>query len=585
MDRNHPKIAYGAYARKSSEQEDRQVASIDSQKRELDELALRDGLSIEQVFEESHSAKRPGRPVFNQLVAAIEKGHINALLAWSPNRISRNAIDTGIIIDLMDREKLVEIRTPSQTYRTTPNDKFLLGLFCGQAKLENDNKGIDVKRGLRNKAEQGIYPAPAPLGYTNTKYAEHGNKTILPDPERFDLVRKMFDLMLTGRHTPPQILAIANDHWGFRTPRGNKISRSNIYNIFSRPFYYGRFEYPVGSGNWYTGAHKPMTTEAEYQQIQSLLRSSPRPKPRGAGYAFPFRGSLRCGACRAMITAEKKIKRQQNGNVHEYIYYHCTKRKDPTCSQPSVREEQLDQQIHALLADIEIPEPFRVWGLDYLASRSDADIADQKRIANTIQRSIDASERKIDALIDLRVNGELTEQEFVDRKMRLSEERDGLRRSLVQLENDPDTSVERAYRLFSFAQHARSRFSKGDAQTKRAIFAELGSNLVLRDKKLLVEGNIWVRPLKSLAREVRAVHRRFEPRKTRVPVSRLAALYSKNPRMLRGLDDVRTCPPAQSVDHKQKNENAPLGESTKCIFQSHECRLTAKSRPTPIRID
>lgn len=492
----------------------------------------RDGLSIDQTFEESHSAKRPGRPVFNELVTAIEKGRINALLAWSPNRISRNAIDTGIIIDLMDREKLLEIRTPSQTYRNTPNDEFLLGLFCGQAKLENDNKGIDVKRGLRTKVEQGIYPAPAPLGYMNDKFAERGNKTILPDPERFDLVRKMFDLMLTGRYTPPQILAIATDQWGFRTPRGNKMSRSNIYNIFTRPFYYGRFEYPVGSGTWYTGAHKPMITEAEYHHIQFLLRGSPRPKARRERHQFPFRGPLRCGECRAMITAEKKVKRQQNGNVHEYVYYHCTKRKDPTCSQSSIREEQLDEKIEALLAEIEIPEPFRVWGLDYLASRRDVDIADRQRIADTLQRSIAACEKKIDVLIDLRVNGELTEQEFADRKLRLSEERDGLRQSIVRLESDPGTAVERADRLFSFAQHARSRFSKGDAQAKRAIFAELGSNLVLRDKKVIVEGNIWFRPLRSLAREVHTIHRRLEPRKTRMPAGRLAALYANNPRML-----------------------------------------------------
>src|SRR3989338_5815213 len=98
----------------------------------------------------------------------------------------------------MDEGKLLEVRTPSQTFRNTPNDKFLLNLFCSQAKLENDNKGEDVKRGLRAKVQAGISPAPAPVGYLNDKYAERGNKTVIVDQERFETVRRMFDLMLTG---------------------------------------------------------------------------------------------------------------------------------------------------------------------------------------------------------------------------------------------------------------------------------------------------------------------------------------------------------------------------------------------------
>ena len=541
MNPKSPKITYGAYARKSSEQEDRQVASIESQNRELSALIRRDGLSIYLSYEESHSAKRPGRPVFNELIAAIEKGQINGLLTWSPNRISRNAIDTGIIIDLMDREKLLEIRTPSQTYSNTPNDKFLLGLFCGQAKLENDNKGVDVKRGLRTKAEQGIYPAPAPLGYINDKVAERGNRTILPDPERFELVRKMFDLMLTGRYTPPKILAIANDEWGFRTPRGHKMSRSNIYNIFLRPFYYGRFEYPVGSGNWYSGIHKPMITEDEHRRIQSLFRQSARPKAPHGELQFPYRGPLRCGECRAMITAEKKTKHQQNGNVHKYVYYHCTKRKDPTCTQPSIREEQLEEQIERVLATIEIPDHFRKWGLQYIASRSQDDAADHETVVRNLRRSIDACGKKLDSLIDMRVNGELTETEFADKKAELTQERDDLRRSRDQLNNNTHNWLEAADRLLTYAQEARTRFAKGDVEVRKRFFSALGSNLVLTDKKLCIDGNIWLRPLQRLAKEVRAIHDGLEPRKTRMNPARLATLYAHSPRMLRELDDVRTC--------------------------------------------
>jgi len=272
------KLIYGNYCRKSTESEDRQMLSIDSQTNEMKDIAKRDGLEIIAVKTEARSAKAPGRSVFNEILDEVESGKIQGLIVWNPDRLSRNSVDTGRLIYLFDLGKLQEVVTPTQTFRNTPNDKFLLNLLCSQAKLDNDNKGINVKRGLKAKAEKGIYPAPAPLGYLNEKYAERGNKTIKVDLERFDLMRRMFDLMLIGNYTPMQILRIVNEEWKFKTPNGNKLGRSTIYNIFSRPFYYGLFEYPVGSNIWHKGTHQPMITEEEYDKIQVILGRKGKPR-------------------------------------------------------------------------------------------------------------------------------------------------------------------------------------------------------------------------------------------------------------------------------------------------------------------
>src|SRR5439155_951648 len=141
-----------------------------------------------------------------------------------------------------------------------------------------------------------------------------GQRTIVKDPERFALVRKAFDLILTGAYTAPQVLDIATDQWGLRTRRGRNLCQSNIYEMLGNPFYYGLFEFPKGSGNWYKGAHEPMMTADEYDHIQALLGRNGRPRPKQHNFAFI--GTMRCGMCGAAVTAEAKAKRPKNGKVH-----------------------------------------------------------------------------------------------------------------------------------------------------------------------------------------------------------------------------------------------------------------------------
>jgi len=142
-------LRYCLYARKSSESDERQAMSIDSQIKEMSDLARREGIRITKVLHESYSAKQSGqRPVFLQLLAEIRSGEVNSVLTWAPDRLSRNAGDLGSLVDLIDDKKLVKIRTYSQSFTNTPSEKFMLIILCSQAKLENDNKGESVKRGI-----------------------------------------------------------------------------------------------------------------------------------------------------------------------------------------------------------------------------------------------------------------------------------------------------------------------------------------------------------------------------------------------------------------------------------------------------
>src|SRR3990167_2908478 len=238
-------VRYCLYARKSTEQDELQALSIDSQIREMAAAAEKEGLNIAEIYREAHSAKESGqRPVFKQMVADIKSGKFTGVIAWDPSRISRNAVDLGSIVDLMDSKHLIDIRTHGQRFTNSPNEKFLLMILCSQAKLENDHKGENVRRGLRAKCDMGWRPSPPPLGYMHDPTLKKGQKKVLVDPERAPVMIKAFEKVAYEGCSGRKLLDWFNKEIKFTTRGGHRIVLSAIYRILKDTFYYGQFEYP-----------------------------------------------------------------------------------------------------------------------------------------------------------------------------------------------------------------------------------------------------------------------------------------------------------------------------------------------------
>ena len=348
-----PKIKYLLYARKSTESEERQVLSIDSQIQEMLRAAEKDNMEIVDIRRESHSAKDSGqRPVFNEILNDLKIGKFNGILTWAPDRLSRNAGDLGSLVDLMDQGLLTEIRTNGQRFANNPNEKFLLMILCSQAKLENDNKSINVKRGLRTRCEMGWRPGTALTGYLNEKRTDRKCQ-VLVDLERAPIVKQMFE-------------KVGNDHWSgsrlyhwlkfeinFKT-RGNKnLSRGNLYRILQNSFYHGVFEYPGDSGNFYNGKHEPLITKELFDRVQEQLTRNPMNRETRE---FAFTRLMVCGTCGSGISACEKYKKLKNGTVSKYIYYGCTKSKNLHCDNGYIREEDLIKQLVEIIDQIDVNE-------------------------------------------------------------------------------------------------------------------------------------------------------------------------------------------------------------------------------------
>jgi site-specific DNA recombinase len=566
---------YFIYCRKSSEAEDRQVLSIESQTRELEQLAAKLNVRVAEILSEAKSAKEPGRPVFNALMQRLYRGEAEGVICWKLDRLARNPVDGGSVIWAI-KQHGIKVMTPAQSYAREDDNIILMYIEFGMAQKYVDDLSKNVKRGQKTKIENGWHPGVAPVGYLNNTVKVTGENNLIKDPERFPVIRRMWDLMLTGLYTPPRILELANIEWGFRTRQtrkmgGKPLSRSAIYRIFTNPFYCGRFEYPRKSSSWYQGKHEPMISEAEYDQVQLYLGRSGNPRPQ-THLAFAFTGLIRCGECGGMVTAQEKhqlicgdcrfkfayrgrdacphchvsIARMGKPVFLRYTYYHCGKSKNPDCSQGCVSLAMLENQIDHFLSRIQISQRFKSWAIKYLHELHARENASREEVARSQQRAYEECIRRIENLVKLKtapenVNGSLlSDQEYGEQRVPLLKEKAKIERMLQGSGEVIEKSLGCAENIFEFSATARDRFSKGDFRTKKEILTAVGLNLTLKDKKLNIEAKKPFLILeKSLSPEVGG-NRGFEPENVGLEQRRNSETIPSRPSLCGGRDEVRT---------------------------------------------
>lgn len=349
------KLNYCLYARKSTESDERQALSIESQVNEMLQIAERENLNIVDIRRESKSAKDSGnRPVFKELLSDIKQEKFNGILTWAPDRLSRNAGDLGSVVDLMDEKKLLSIRTYGQTFSDSPNEKFLLMILCSQAKLENDNRGINVKRGLRARCELGLWPTNAPTGYIKERRLDRKNECLI-DEDRAPVIKQMFEKVAYDKWSGRKLYHWLRFDLNFRTNAGKKhLSLGNVYKILDNTFYYGEFEYPRGSGQWYKGKHEPIISKELFNKVKSQLKGNEL-KTR-TDKEFAFTKLMTCGLCDSGISADEKYKKLKNGKTNTHIYYGCTKSKDKNCKNGYINETELIKQLQKVIDKIKLKE-------------------------------------------------------------------------------------------------------------------------------------------------------------------------------------------------------------------------------------
>ena len=489
-------MKYFIYCRKSSEAEDRQIASIESQLTTLKRtFGDRPDIEIVGVYEEAFSAAAPGRQQFGEMLGRVERGDAQGVIAWAPDRLARNSIDGGRLIYMLDRGVVHDLKFATYTFENNSQGKFMLQIMFGQSKYYSDALSDNVKRGNRSKIEKGWRPNQAPLGYLNDAVT----KTIIVDPVHFPLIRKMFDLMLSGAYSPKRIAITARDEWGFLTPKkkrigGKPMALSTIYKILSNPFYAGII---CWSGQTYPGKHDPVVSLDEFQHVRSLLGRPGLQKPQK--HSFAFTGMIRCGGCGLFVTAEHK----RNRYGHRYIYYHCSRpRLGERCAEPCIERRSLEQQIIEFLESLTIERALEAWVLEEMALGAERFEHEEKARRRSLEIALADTETQLNELTGLRLRNLVTDTEFVAQRQGLQQERLRLRGKIAEVDTAAD-AFEPFGEVISFNNRAAEWFSRGDDGSKRLILETVGSNLLLTGRTLNVEAK---KPFASLAKSKTISH-------------------------------------------------------------------------------
>ncbi len=458
------------YARKSTDVEDKQAMSIERQLHELHEFAARERITICAEIIEKQSAKVPGRPLFNDMMDRLEAGEADGILAWHPDRLSRNGVDGGRIMYAIDTGKVAALKFPTFWFENTPQGKFMLNMAFSQSKYYVDSLSENTKSGLQEKVRRGEYPGPAPIGYLN----DYRTKRLAVDKERAPIVREAFERYATGKETQETLRHFFGER-GIRSRTGKLLGNTCISSLLTNPILYGHFRY---RGEVHEGVHEAIISKKLFDDVQAVIDKRWRysredkinvPKK-------PFLELFRCAECGGGITAEI-----QKGHT----YYRCTKKnRKKRCRQPYVREEILDAEITALILPCALPPDWADEMLKRIKKEKHEAFQSASAQAELTSAEVEKINRRLQLLLDSFLDEMIDRETFAKEKAKLMSTKKTL---------EERKSAQRAGRadwLEPFEEWIKTAKNTGEIAVSDDLFEKkalakkiFGSNLILDSKK------------------------------------------------------------------------------------------------------
>ena len=464
-------MKYILYARKSTEEDDRQILSIEAQVFELKEFAAKEKLEIVASFQEAKTAKEPGRIKFAETLSFIEQGKAEGILSWNPDRLARNSVDGGKIIHMIDRGLIKSLKFPTFWFEPTPQGLFMLQIAFGQSKYYVDSLRENVTRGMRQKVRNGVWPSKAPLGYLNNAKT----RGIDVDTDKSSKIKKLFKLYATGNYNLRE-LAEWCKRVNLKSNLGNDISIGKVHELLQNIFYIGLMKY---KSEIYEATHEPLISKKLFDRVQEIMREKGKPQ-KVKKHNFAFLGLMKC-PCSAAITAEKKTK----PSGREYIYYRCTKKKGPCQEKHFLRQEELYEQIKSFLQKVSLSSRDAEKVLAELNKEELQAKEQAKTTVKNLKTKLVEVEKKLEKLLDVYLEETITVEEYASRKEKLVKQKVGLQEQIRDFEQRGLSWLEPA-RDFVLSLNQAAKLLENENKMEMTTFLKnIGSDCILQNRQLL----------------------------------------------------------------------------------------------------
>ena len=467
------------YARVSSKEQEKEGFSIPAQLKLLKEYAAAQGFVVVQEYVDVETAKQAGRVAFGEMIGYLkEHPAIRVMLVEKTDRLYRNLKD-WVTVDDLD----VEIHFPKEgvvlSRESRSSEKFMHGIKVLMAKNYIDNLSEEARKGMQEKAEQGIWPTKSPLGYRNVASPD-GKKIIAIDPEVAPIVSKLFEWYATGQYALKEVAQKARDAGFLYRRTGASVPVSAVHSILRNRLYTGQFEW---NGKLFQGRHQPLISVELWERVQGVLDGRNVSKAKRGKHDFAFSGLIACAKCGCSVVGEIKKER--------YVYYHCTGYSDKCLGSPAscrrhyVREEVLEQKFTELLGQLRFDDEVLEWVRESLH----ASHADERREHEEAIRRLQVEHKRIGDRINAmyldKLDGRVDSAFFDKMSAEWREEQNRCLREIARHESAEQSYMDEGVRILELARNAQKLFERQQPREKRRLLNFVLSNCSWEDGEVI----------------------------------------------------------------------------------------------------
>ncbi|HNS71605.1 MAG TPA: recombinase family protein, partial [bacterium] len=468
-------MRYLIYARKSSESDERQILSIPAQLREVREYAEKYKLEVVDEITEAKSARFPGkREGFKELLNRIKSNECNRILVWHTNRLSRNPLESGEIMQMLSDGVIEEIRTPTSSVTTENSNDILLGVEFGSHSQFSKDLSRNTKRGFREKILRGEYPTYAPPFYLNSG-AVKGRKNIVPDERIRKYYPLLVDKVVSEKIRSDNAYKILQE-WNVKSNRGRFYSRNTVNRLLRNPVYYGKMK-TYQSNQLVAGTWVPLISEEKWSELQGVLDE--KAKPYFSKHNHPYRKTIHCGKCGYYVVGYTKVK----PSGKQYTYYGCSKRGGQ-CKNSNVTLTNLEEQLFEIINGVKLDLETREKVKEEVFSRLGSEMEVKKVNVKEIEKEITKLEEEKHILLQMRVDNEINSEEYIKEKQfketkisELKELRGDSEYNLNDIYNQLELFIDKCFNL-------QELFINGTPEERTLLINEIAEDLILEDERI-----------------------------------------------------------------------------------------------------